>query len=121
MKPSIASLFVALSLSACGGTVCVVHKDGTETCEDEGESESPEDQTCEEVAADVLERVKQIFAACDVPTEIVEEPVPVCDEMMKQTLICYDDCLDLLTCGAITGEDLDAITAYADCTFGCAP
>jgi hypothetical protein len=119
MKLSIACLLFAIPLSACGSTVCVVHEDGAQTCEDEGES--LEDMTCEEVAAEVLEHVKEIFGACGVPAQTEDQPIPVCDETMKQRLICYDGCLDLLSCGAINGEDLDAITAYAGCAIGCEP
>jgi hypothetical protein len=118
MKTKLTLLLVALSLPSCGSTVCIEHADGTQTCKDADE-ESLEDKTCEEVNAFVFERAKEIFASCGISDQVGEAPIGVCDEATKQTLICYNDCFDLLTCGAVTGEDIDAFTAYADCVLPC--
>lgn len=120
MKSKLTLFFVTLSLSACGGTVCVVHADGTETCRDADE-ESLEDKSCEEVATVVLEHLKEIFADCDYPSEVPETLPSVCDEALKQSLICSNGCLDLLTCGALDGQDPDATQEYSECASTCSP
>jgi len=92
-------LFVALAISAvaCGG------------------------DACEKASTAMSDKVASCLPEVTDDTTETTDPVEVeCTEALQTLVECQADCADAAPCGAFDGTDLDALTAYGECTAACA-
>ena len=82
---------------------------------------------CDAIGAVLTQQFETKYDQCDIePPEPTggapEGGAPPCTAELQAALQCYADCNDQrLTCGVLSGDDLDAATLYVDCTQPCGP
>jgi hypothetical protein len=76
--------------------------------------------SCEDSVEEYTAHLRARFEACEIDFEQVDATPPEpCDDHVQEVIVCLDDCVSLLSCGALTGSSTVEVERYSDCTLAC--